>query len=226
MQISAHLMADYIYQPQEWCNKKNQITFSGYHFLHAFIVFITAYLFSLDFNFWFGALIIGFSHLLVDLIKSYMIRNSNKNYYFMDQAIHLGIIVIISYLYSRLSEINFLLNIDFKTTAIIASYIFCAKPANILIKNIFNSFSLSYTPDNSTVNNDKDLPNAGQLIGIMERFLTLSLILAGQYEAVGLIIAAKSILRFNDTQKNEYVLVGTLLSFGIAVIVAILINQL
>jgi len=48
----------------------------------------------------------------------------------------------------------------------------------------------------------------------------------GQYEAVGLIIAAKSILRFKGTQHSEYVLVGTLLSFGIAVFTGILLNLL
>jgi len=46
----------------------------------------------------------------------------------------------------------------------------------------------------------------------------------GKYEAVGLIIAAKSILRFNETQKTEYVLVGTSLSISIAVFVGILIR--
>ena len=45
-------------------------------------------------------------------------------------------------------------------------------------------------------------------------------------EALSLIIAAKSILRFSGTQKSEYVLVGTLLSFGIAVFSGILISFL
>ena len=59
----------------------------------------------------------------------------------------------------------------------------------------------------------------------MERFLVLALVLVGQFSAVGLIIAAKSILRFRSPIKNEYILVGTLLSFGIAVLIGILILQ-
>ncbi len=59
---------------------------------------------------------------------------------------------------------------------------------------------------------------------ISERLLALALILIGQYEAVGLIITAKSILRFNATQKSEYVLVGTFLSFGITTFTGIAIN--
>lgn len=61
-------------------------------------------------------------------------------------------------------------------------------------------------------------------VTIIKRLLALALILLGQYEAVGLIIAAKSILRFNATQKSEYVLVGTLLSFSIAAFTGIAIN--
>jgi len=60
----------------------------------------------------------------------------------------------------------------------------------------------------------------------MERFMTLALILSTQFAAVGLIIAAKSILRFNNQQKNEYILVGTLLSFGFAILIGVIINLL
>jgi hypothetical protein len=73
-----------------------------------------------------------------------------------------------------------------------------------------------------------DLLNAGKLIGNIERVLTLTLLLMGQYEAIGFIIAGKSILRYEGekTAKTEYVLVGTLLSFGIAIIIGILILKL
>ena len=53
-------------------------------------------------------------------------------------------------------------------------------------------------------------------------------LLIGQYEAVGFIIAAKSVLRFKDTDtaKTEYVLAGTLLSFGIATLLGLMVKQL
>jgi hypothetical protein len=51
----------------------------------------------------------------------------------------------------------------------------------------------------------------------MERLLAFVLVLLGQFTAIGFIIAAKSVLRYGDrTPKTEYVLIGTLLSFGIA----------
>jgi len=73
------------------------------------------------------------------------------------------------------------------------------------------------------IKDNEELLNAGKLIGNIERVLTLTLVLLNQYEIVGFIIAAKSILRFKDTDtsRTEYVLIGTLLSFGIAILLGI-----
>jgi hypothetical protein len=51
-------------------------------------------------------------------------------------------------------------------------------------------------------------------------------------EAIGFLIAAKSILRFTDMKGNnlrkeaEYVLIGTLMSFTCSIITGLLINAL
>ena len=70
-----------------------------------------------------------------------------------------------------------------------------------------------------------ELEKAGRLIGNLERILTLVLVLLSQYQAIGFLIAAKAILRFKDTStaKTEYVLIGTLLSFGVAILVGVFI---
>ena len=81
-------------------------------------------------------------------------------------------------------------------------------------------------PTDHTQTHSGGLPNAGKIIGIVERFIALALIIMGQYAAVGLVVAAKSILRFQDPIKNEYVLIGTLFSFGIAIISGILIHAI
>lgn len=70
----------------------------------------------------------------------------------------------------------------------------------------------------------KSLPGAGRVIGYLERGLIFALVLFGQAQGVGLLIAAKSILRFgavkDDRRLSEYVIIGTLASFGWALIVA------
>jgi len=69
-------------------------------------------------------------------------------------------------------------------------------------------------------------PDAGALIGRLERTLILFLVLAGVPSGIGLLVAAKSILRFgevrdaNNREMAEYVLIGTLASFAFAIPVA------
>lgn len=73
---------------------------------------------------------------------------------------------------------------------------------------------------------DRGLPDAGKVIGQLERTLILFLVIAGVPSGIGFLIAAKSILRFGEVKEPgnremaEYVLIGTLASFTFAVPVA------
>jgi hypothetical protein len=61
----------------------------------------------------------------------------------------------------------------------------------------------------------------GRTIGVLERALALTLVLAGQYGALGLIVAAKSLARFKaleDREFAEYFLIGTLASLLLALL--------
>jgi len=73
------------------------------------------------------------------------------------------------------------------------------------------------------------LKSAGMAIGIIERILTLTFVMLGQYTAITIIFAAKSIARFNelkDRKMSEYYLIGTLLSITFALIMGIIIRFL
>ncbi len=227
LQICAHLLADFIFQPQSWSDLKCRRVFTKQHLYHLIIVWILAYLLSFDLGFWKAALLIAVVHLLTDIVKSWLyLKNSGKNYFFIDQLVHVITIIGLVILYDHLFGIHLIINIEVKTIAIITAFILCTKPANIIIKNAFDYFSIQAPAEEDDNQNKNDLPNAGKLIGIAERLIALGLILLGKYEAVGLIIAAKSILRLSGTPKSEYVLVGTLLSFGIAFFAGILIGFL
>ena len=77
----------------------------------------------------------------------------------------------------------------------------------------------------NTPNRQDDSFNAGALIGNIERWLILMFVILQRYDAIGLLIAAKSIIRFGDsqTQKSEYVLAGTLISIFIAVLAGLVV---
>jgi hypothetical protein len=68
------------------------------------------------------------------------------------------------------------------------------------------------------------LPNAGKLIGRLERLLILIFVTSGNLTGVGFLLTAKSVFRFGDikddnTQKRtEYYLIGSLASFTVAIV--------
>jgi len=70
---------------------------------------------------------------------------------------------------------------------------------------------------------DDGLPGGGAWIGMLERSLILFLVLVQQFEAIGFLIAAKSILRFRTDQNrsfSETVIIGTLASFTWAIVIS------
>jgi len=185
------------------------------------VLFIT-YLLADQWLFVFPSVIIALSHVLIDGFKNKV--KLGKYTFFLDQAWHLVIITGVVILYEKWFGIVPIIQLPINTRQlfVISAYIFCTKPANILIGEILNYYHISIPKDG-----ENDLLNAGRLIGIIERLLTITLLLYNQFEAVGFLIAAKSILRYegSKTAKTEYVLIGTMLSFGIAILAFVLISQ-
>ncbi len=223
LQLIAHTISDFYLQTDKSCadKAKNGLK-SPKLYIHALITFVCAWLLSFSFNFWWVALIIAVTHLLVDAMKCY--ASKCKGIFFIDQFIHLMVIVAVCYLWkSNLPDC--VSGVDEKYIALLLGILICLKPSNIIIKEIIKAANIKVNKG-SDDNNTEDLPNAGKLIGIVERLLSLVFVLLGQYEAVGFIIAAKSLLRFaeGDKAKSEYVLIGTLLSFSMAIFVGIAIK--
>ncbi|VAW15401.1 hypothetical protein MNBD_BACTEROID01-669 [hydrothermal vent metagenome] len=105
----------------------------------------------------------------------------------------------------------------------ILAYIVVSSPVSVLI-----GFSIPKIIPGQRV---KSISNVSKYIGVLERILILTFIFVNQFEAIGFLIAAKSIFRFNEAkegqkQKAEYFLFGTLLSFTVAVLVGISVTLL
>ncbi|MDC6364741.1 MULTISPECIES: DUF3307 domain-containing protein [Flavobacteriaceae] len=227
-QLIAHLLTDYTFQNDSKANDKNTKGFKS-KFLkwHALIMFLTSFILSFQLEFVFGAIIIAFTHYIIDGLKPKLNKSKSMGNYafFIDQILHLAIIVGVVFLFSKLFTIAPMtkgLELN-KIFTLVVGFLLAGKASNIVIKEIFKIFKVSIPK------NDNDLQNAGKLIGIVERWLTLAFILMSQYAAVGFLLASKSILRFktqegNEFNKTEYVLVGTLLSFAIAIGIGITFN--
>lgn len=226
LQLIAHLLLDYFFQTGKLADAKNEKGFrSGFLYIHFLICFLLSWFLSFQPNFVLGALTISILHFLIDGSKSQLCRNAflKRYIFFLDQAAHLIVIAVVVFLFEYWIGIAPLWEGIYNKSflLIFTAFLICLKPANIFIREGFRATEIQVTSDN-------EMPNAGKVIGILERILTLTLILVSQYSAVGFLIAAKSILRYrsDETLKSEYVLIGTLLSFGIAVILGIVVTIL
>ena len=214
--VLAHIIGDFYLQTDKYCQQKETRKFkSWFLYVHAIIIGVLSWMIVPSCNFGLWALLIAVSHFAIDTVKIHCPKGLWS--FVIDQLLHLGVLIAISNIYEPAKELP-LRMIDyfgsFSIQLLILAVLLCMKPANILIKLILEKYQVG---ESESCNNIK---NAGALIGNLERILTIVFILLGQYEAIGFIVAAKSILRFKDTDtaKTEYVLAGTFLSFGIAIL--------
>ena len=222
--LLAHLIGDFLLQPISWVkDKEDKKHKSIYLYLHIFLHFILAWILIGEQEFGFYALGLAVLQGLIDFLKlHYQTSKTKRNWFSIDQILHLIVLIVITLLYTK-THLEFK-NLGNQFWIILTALILLTNPTSIIIKNIISI----WTPENK--NKDKSLQNAGNYIGIIERLFIFSFILTGHFEAIGFLLAAKSIFRFGDLKEakdrklTEYVLIGTLLSFGIALLIGLLLQ--
>lgn len=228
--LSAHILADFFLQNDKLCRAKNEKGAAGIkaQILHSFIHSASAYILLGDWCGWIIPLVVFVSHLIVDVIKLQTHANGTRGF-LCDQAAHLVIILLLWWIiYADRSEIASWFT-DIATSkslwASLIAYLLVLKPTSVLI----GKFMKSWIQSNDM---QQGLPHAGEWIGYIERVLILTFVITGNVEAVGFLLAAKSVFRFGDLNKakeikiTEYVLLGTFASFTIALFIAFMLNSI
>lgn len=217
--LLAHLIGDFMLQPVKWViHKESNKARSKYLYLHVLIHFALYLLVLWDFRLWKIAVVLTLSHLLIDLAKLFSdpwFRNKTIPF-FVDQFLHILALYFCAF-YTELPE-HFISLIENLNWSLVLAVVFVTFPSAIIMGKLMEPMSAQINTDH------KSLPNAGKYIGIIERLFVLVFILIGRWEAIGLLITAKSVFRFNDLKESnsrkltEYILIGTLVSFGLAIL--------
>ncbi|MCM4165689.1 MULTISPECIES: DUF3307 domain-containing protein [unclassified Arenibacter] len=217
--LLAHLLGDFLLQPVKWVVHKeaNKIA-SKYLYFHILIHFGLIMLFLWDMELWWWAIIIALSHYVIDLSKIYTNPYfKNKAIpFFVDQVLHLVVLYCCAFNSDLIGHTVGL--IQGMNWPLVTAVVFVSYPSSIIMAKLLEGMSHRIELDH------KSLPNAGKYIGIIERLFVLIFIILGRWEAIGLLITAKSVFRFNDLKESnsrkltEYILIGTLLSFGLAIL--------
>ncbi len=218
--LLAHILSDFVLQTEGMCNGKKTAGLSRFRnlFLHGLIHAATAYLLVSQWSNWMIPSVLFLTHFIMDYIKSTLMKE-NLTTFIVDQAVHIGILFILWLFLFQQRDVYCIWLIDNWNDpgvwAVIVAYLLVLKPTSVFL----NIFIKRWTPQDS---NDH-LPNAGKWIGYLERILILTFIFTSNTEGIGFLLAAKSIFRFGELSKakeiktTEYVLIGTLASFTVAI---------
>lgn len=109
---------------------------------------------------------------------------------------------------------------------LVGGFWLATRVGHLLLALLLDGFQRAYRESVDSPDSPQ-LPGAGAWIGWLERTLVFLFVLLGQFNAIGFVIAAKSVLRFQHARQprvSEIVIIGTLASFGWAIIVALLVQ--
>jgi hypothetical protein len=228
----AHILGDFFLQNNNWIASKEALKWrSPYLYIHVLIHFLLILLVTWNVHFWGMALLITCAHLIIDGIKLQFQRASTqRTWFFIDQAAHLLVLLSVWSVYEKITW-QYAPFFTPKGLIIITAILFVLKPASLITKITISR----WTPHPvlpQEITKMESLKDAGEWIGFLERAMILLFILLGKWEGVGFLLAAKSVFRFGDlkepkeTKLTEYVVIGTFLSFFIAIITGIVAIQL
>ncbi len=218
--FTAHVLADYVFQTNKMAQNKAK---PPYLLLHGVIV--TASLITLTGSIALPVLAIAALHLITDAIKAQLPNTIQAH--IGDQLIHLITLTSAAYLYPDVWQTGLWANAPFWAShimLIIAGAIYATRAGGFAISILMRPYGDTFSQDS--------LPQGGQMIGFLERGLIYILILAGLPIGIGFLVAAKSVLRFETSKdgetaenrkRSEYVIIGTLASFGWAILVSMAI---
>lgn len=219
----AHLLADFLFQTKKMVDNKKWL--SKEMFLHIFIVFLSTFLFSLSL---YASLIICVLHYLIDGGKLEINKTKLPKpiIFILDQIAHILVIILVWCIHFDIANnvIKALLIPfqNYKISLILLGFLLVTTPYGFFIGMVTKRFQKN---KNKKIKTDKN----GFLIGVFERLIILTFVLLEEYGAIGFLITGKSIIRFsakNEDINSEYVLLGTMISYGMTIITGLIIKQL
>jgi hypothetical protein len=208
--LFAHVLADFVLQ-SGWMvrNKRRPVALLA----HIAVVLATAVAAT-------GSagpelLALAAAHLLFDVGKTFSGKDG-VGPFLLDQAAHLASLIAVVLLAPDLW-------VNGAWAGFPALLPLMALASGLILATRAGGFAVGMLMEPWSEASPKGLPGGGRAIGTLERGLIFVLILTGQPQGIGFLIAAKSVLRFgavgDDRAVSEYVIIGTLASFGWAITV-------
>ena len=218
--VLSHLLGDFVLQTNAMVDDidRKQLQSKQLYF-HALIHLLLLWIITkFEKQYIFPFILLAIAHLLIDIFTKIVIKNKLSSIYnlLLDQLLHaISIALFVRYFYTY--KIDFEAVLNEKNGLFLIALIAVTYVSSILIKKTLEL--LNFTLPNGGIN------EAGKYIGMLERLFVFTFVVVSFWEGIGFLLAAKSIFRFGDLKENkeirltEYILIGTLLSFGLAILI-------
>jgi hypothetical protein len=169
------------------------------------------------------------SHVLIDRWKSS--QGEGLQGFVFDQAAH-GLVLMAIWLAFCPSAFPWLKNLvtrailSERILLISAGYLLMLWPSGYAIGKLTEPFRRQIG------DKDRGLENAGLWIGCLERLFVYTFMLIGAAQGIAVLAGAKSIFRFGEIKdperrkETEYILIGSLLSYGFAMVIGLGVKHL
>lgn len=232
--VLGHVLGDFVFQTDELAANKHRLGPLFAHGAIVLVVHVVAFVPLLTPRTLLLVMSVGVVHLLIDAVSA-RVRNreATSAWLFLgDQVAHLLVLLVAWSLIdasawteapvvTALGGVDALPWAEMTTAAVyVSAFAFAHEGGNAIVRGVL--------PEDGPESGANDL-EAGSLIGSLERWIVLLLGVANLWEAVGLVVAAKSIARFEELKERafaEYFLVGTLTSVLVAIVLVALVSIL
>jgi len=236
--VSAHIAGDFLFQSSKDASNKESILIL---LRHATIVSALSYLLCGAWLIWKIPLLIFTTHALIDFIKT-KAGSDGGAAFLIDQLAHILVILGVAFVAAvHLQNADSLFWVAFFKENYARSLIFLSgaittiKTGGIVIGKAVQPFlnqiqkserKSGEKAEDTSAAKSRGLENGGQMIGQLERALIFVFILMDQWTAIGFLITAKSVFRFGEIKEHqnrmeaEYIIIGTLMSFGYGILTA------
>ena len=222
--LLAHILGDFLLQPTSWvAEKEKRKAASPKLYYHVLIHGILVMLVLWDLEFWTLAITVTVTHFLIDWAKlAFQKKKTMTVWFIVDQILHVAVLIVVTIVWIQPDSSWQSVFQSIPILTVITAVCFLSFASALIMNVMLEPWSIK-----TTDGEQNSLANAGKYIGILERLFVFVFILTNHWEGVGFLIAAKSVFRFGDLKKSkdrkltEYILIGTLLSFGLAIIIAL-----
>ena len=247
--LIGHLLGDFYFQTQKISDgkRKKQTTMILHGALYLLAVFaVLSASFHISKEMFFLGGFVSAGHFIFDMGKKYVIvqNRSNKKIvlwvkakaFWIDQILHIATLIAGWWLWGNQLAAYAYIHKEYAAfpmhpLLIVLGLLLILRPAAIIIgEDHIWDFKGKLAAEGTSERDDENdsVKNAGKMIGYLERIIIFIFMILHQYTAIGFVLTAKSIARYEGIVKKrltaEYYLIGTLLSAVFAIAVAFLLE--